>query len=58
MISICDEVIAFGDIAKYGKDAPYGICGWDQVSHVVVDGELGSEFVDLFHDRNIILRQP
>lgn len=58
MMSICDEVIAFGDTTKYGKDAPYSVCSWDQISHVIVDGKLGPEFVELFHDKNITLIQP
>ena len=58
MMSISDDVIAFGDTAKYCHDAPYSICGWDQISHVVVDGELGPEFTELFQDKNIALIQP
>ncbi len=55
MIEICDEVIAFGDSGKFGKDSPYHICGWDRITQIIVDGELTPEFRDLFAEKNIVL---
>ena len=55
MIEICDEVIAFGDRRKFAKDSPYHICGWDKITHVILDDEPDQEYIQLFSEKNIIL---
>ncbi len=55
MIQICDEVIAFGDSEKYKKDAPYLVCGWDKVTHVIVEKQPPHEFLKLFQKKDIVV---
>ena len=57
MIEICDEVIAFGDSSKYGVEAPYGICGWESIHRVIVDNNIGEEYLDFFREKNIECNQ-
>jgi len=54
MIEICDEVIAFGDSSKFGLDAPYRICGWENVTRVIVDNSIKSEYLGFFAEKNIL----
>lgn len=54
MIEICDEVIAFGDSSKFGINSPYRICGWDNVTQVIVDDSIKKEYLGFFTEKNII----
>ena len=58
MIDICDDVIAFGDSGKFGKDAPYQICGWDKVTRVIADTRLSAEYLDIFREHEISVTSP
>jgi len=53
MIEICDEVIAFGDSSKFGVNAPYLICEWDDIHRVIVDDGIKEEHVKFFKNNHI-----
>jgi len=46
MIEICDEIVAVGDSSKYGINAPYHICNWENLTHVIVDESIADEYKD------------
>jgi len=53
MMEICDEIIAFGDSSKFGFNAPYRICGWNDITRVIVDKDLNEDSLDFFKEENI-----
>ena len=55
MISISDETIALADATKFGMDAPYSICGWEKIQHVISDSSLSKEYKDFFLEKGIAL---
>ena len=58
MIEICDEIIAFGDSGKFGKDSPFHVCGWDKITHAIVEAEPSIEYRELFAEKKITLISP
>jgi DeoR/GlpR family transcriptional regulator of sugar metabolism len=54
MMEICDEIIAFGDSSKFGTDAPFSICGWENITQVIVDASIKNEYIEFFKERNIV----
>ena len=53
MMEISDEVILTADSSKFGIDATYKICDWNDIDRVVTDQGIGRDFVEFFDSANI-----
>ncbi|MBC8080872.1 MAG: DeoR/GlpR transcriptional regulator [Gorillibacterium sp.] len=53
MISIADEVYLLADYSKFGVRAFAGVCGWDQIHHVVTDHSTDIESIQRLRERGV-----
>jgi DeoR/GlpR family transcriptional regulator of sugar metabolism len=53
MIQDSDEVIVVCDSSKFGKNAPYKVCPWEKIGHIITDACAGQEYLDCFREKSI-----
>jgi DeoR/GlpR family transcriptional regulator of sugar metabolism len=53
MIQNSDRVIMVADGTKFGMNAPYRICSWDDVDCVITDQCISAQYLDFFATRSI-----
>jgi DeoR/GlpR family transcriptional regulator of sugar metabolism len=53
MIQNSDEVIMVSDSSKFGKNALYKVCSWDDIDQVITDNCANQEYLDCFKQKNI-----
>jgi len=52
-ISVSDKTILVADSAKLGHNAPYRVCGWDQINQVITDSCAKPEIQQYLSKNNI-----
>ena len=55
MIANSQQVIIVSDSSKFNRFAPYHICGWDVIDHVISDDCLDKAHIEFFHSQGISL---
>lgn len=53
MIQNSDEVIMVSDSSKFGKNALYKVCPWEDIDQVITDNCVSQEFLDNFMQKNV-----
>jgi DeoR family transcriptional regulator of aga operon len=53
MIQNSDEVIMVSDSSKFGKNALYKVCSWNDIDHVITDDSTSQEYRDCFMQNNV-----
>lgn len=53
MIQNSDEVIMVSDSSKFGKNALYKVCSWEDIDRVITDDCTDQEYLDGFMQKNV-----
>jgi len=54
-MQISKEIFVVADSSKFGVDAPYKVCTWDYINHVITDRAIDGEYKTYFAGSNIHL---
>lgn len=53
MIQNSDQVVMVADSSKFGINAPYKVCSWDAIDHVITEDCIEKEYTEFFDNREI-----
>lgn len=53
MIQNSTEVIMVSDSSKFSKNAPYRVCQWEDIDHIITDNCISQDFLDDCRQKNI-----
>lgn len=52
-IQVSDQTIVVADSAKFGRNAPFRVCGWEKISRVITDPQISPETLQFFETNKI-----
>jgi len=53
MIQNSDQVIIVGDSSKFGINAPYKVCSWEDIDYVITDDRIEKNYTEFFYNKGI-----
>jgi DeoR/GlpR family transcriptional regulator of sugar metabolism len=53
MIQNCDQVVMVADSTKFGINAPYKVCSWDAIDHVITDDCIEKNYIEFLDNHEI-----
>ena len=53
MIQNSDQVIIVADSSKFGINAPYKVCSWADIDHVITDDRIEKSYSEFLYNKGI-----